>query len=105
MNTPSELVYKVIGYEKKATKASTHWSEDGKLKTFGLFRNGNLIKISPDEMISKICCYSTICKNCMFCKNNVKCLIFCKYQEKCENNGNLILIKNNIVRLLCLKIC
>ena len=60
-------------------------------------KNGSFVpKWQPDviittvEMISKICCCSTTCKNCRCSKNNVKCLIFCKCQRKCQNNGNLM---------------
>ena len=75
-------------------------------------KNGRFVpKWEPDkntttvEMISKICCCSTRCKNCRCAKNNVKCLIFCKCQGRCQNNDSLMKMKKNVGSLLCFKIC
>ena len=86
------------GCTKRASLQSGWLSKEGKksvasqdpLEWGWKMKNGRFVlKSQPDEnfttveMISKICCCSTVYKNCRCSKNNVKCLIFCKCQGKC----------------------
>ena len=83
----------MAGYGKKGTNKSyhhkAHWNGDGKWKMISLYLIGSQVKfLQLLKNVMCTCSLSTVCKNCKRSKNNVKCLVFCLCQGKCQNNSN-----------------
>ena len=44
--------------------------------------------ITTVEKVTRTCSCSTTCKNYKCSNDNIKCLVFCRCQGKCQNNNN-----------------